>query len=562
GTDTFTYTLSDGNSTDEVTVTVTVTSPDNPPTANDDAFPVSGGAAINEDSGQGTYDVTANDVADVDGQTFSIESVGTPSGGGDVTVSQDGGSLLYQPAANFNGTETVAYTIRDTGGGLSTATATFTVTAVNDPPPITNISRDVLRGEVDVVIATIADMGANVDIGENVDFVNLSTPSNGGVVSVSADGQRLLYTPAPDYSGSETFTFEVQDEDGLTSGPATVTISVRAFQTRDVMVQFDRDLSPEYFNLQTLSLTGTDALGNQVTINFDDPSVTVTDGRIEVADLLPGSYSVNIPAVPFFQGSEVARQIPFESEETEGDEMVDISIGRIHPEYISVRDWYFSAPRSAVVAVVSAGEAAMLTQPSESAETQFDDLEIEMDADGENIVVRAARLADAASNTTAADVEGTLAVQRGGIADIRAIADGSRLVVINLDDNSVLPETSAASGEPVAPASQPATDDGTRSPAGEPIVVAAQQASSEVAPAVVDSASVNDAFVPAALPQDAGNSPTTTDSSDDRDQALADVGPELTRVSQTESVLAEDSDESVKLFTDAVDTVLTSDELG
>ena len=43
-------------------------------------------------------------------------------------------SSLYAPAANFNGTEEVTYTIADTGGGVSVGTVTFTVAAINDPP--------------------------------------------------------------------------------------------------------------------------------------------------------------------------------------------------------------------------------------------------------------------------------------------------------------------------------------------------------------------------------------------------------------------------------------------
>ncbi|WP_161624720.1 Ig-like domain-containing protein, partial [Dickeya dadantii] len=38
------------------------------------------------------------------------------------------------PNANFNGTDTVTYTVSDGAGGVVTGTLTITVTAVNDAP--------------------------------------------------------------------------------------------------------------------------------------------------------------------------------------------------------------------------------------------------------------------------------------------------------------------------------------------------------------------------------------------------------------------------------------------
>ncbi len=47
-----------------------------------------------------------------------------------------GASVVYTPAANYNGTDTFTYTVRDNGSPTAetTATVTITVTAVNDAP--------------------------------------------------------------------------------------------------------------------------------------------------------------------------------------------------------------------------------------------------------------------------------------------------------------------------------------------------------------------------------------------------------------------------------------------
>jgi hypothetical protein len=140
GTDTFTYTVSDGSLQQVVTVNVVVAIPDNAPTAVNDSF------TLQEDAAEAGFDVLTNDTKDVDNQTFVIDSLGMPSAGGSVRIAGNGTQFFYEPKDNFTGTETVTYTIRDTGGGLAVGTVTFTVTAVNDAPPIANPTIGFNRG--------------------------------------------------------------------------------------------------------------------------------------------------------------------------------------------------------------------------------------------------------------------------------------------------------------------------------------------------------------------------------------------------------------------------------
>ena len=88
-----------------------------------------GGVA--EDSEPVAIDVLTNDT-DSDGDPLSISALGSPSAGGNFEIS--GGSIVYQPAPNFNGAETVTYTVVDGRGGSSSALLTVTVTSVNDAP--------------------------------------------------------------------------------------------------------------------------------------------------------------------------------------------------------------------------------------------------------------------------------------------------------------------------------------------------------------------------------------------------------------------------------------------
>ena len=120
GTDSFTYTVSDGHGgSASATVTVTVSRANHPPVANDDSFNV-----VEEQST--ILDLLAND-SDVDGDTLIITHVTNPSHG-TVIIVQDGAKIQYTPEAGFYGaSDSFTYTITDGHGNTSTDTATVTV---------------------------------------------------------------------------------------------------------------------------------------------------------------------------------------------------------------------------------------------------------------------------------------------------------------------------------------------------------------------------------------------------------------------------------------------------
>lgn len=128
GSDSFSYTISDGNgATDTAIVNVTVTESttppvNNPPVAVDDTGTSTDGAAAN-------VSVLANDT-DADGDTLTVTGSTQPANG---TVNCTSSACTYTPNAGFEGTDTFTYTVSDGKGGTDTATVTITVTQT--PPP-------------------------------------------------------------------------------------------------------------------------------------------------------------------------------------------------------------------------------------------------------------------------------------------------------------------------------------------------------------------------------------------------------------------------------------------
>ena len=123
GTDSFSYTISDGNGGKaSATVTVTVKKSQNrAPVANDDSATTDYEKAV-------VIDVLQND-SDADGDTLTIQSVETPSHG---TATIQNGKIKYSPKSGYSGKDSFNYTITDGNGGSATATITVTVKEKED----------------------------------------------------------------------------------------------------------------------------------------------------------------------------------------------------------------------------------------------------------------------------------------------------------------------------------------------------------------------------------------------------------------------------------------------
>ena len=117
-TDSFTYTVSDGNGgTDTATVTITVNGVNDPPVAVNDS-------GITKKDTSVIIDVLSND-SDLDfGDILTVDSVTQGTKG---SVSNNGSHVTYTPATGFNGTDSFTYTVSDGNGGADTATVNITV---------------------------------------------------------------------------------------------------------------------------------------------------------------------------------------------------------------------------------------------------------------------------------------------------------------------------------------------------------------------------------------------------------------------------------------------------
>ncbi|SER06556.1 VCBS repeat-containing protein [Nitrosomonas sp. Nm51] len=241
-TDSFTYTLSDGDLTDTETVTVTVNgvpAENNPPVAQDDAF------ATDEDSnvaGNLLADNGSGADSDPDGDTLSVSSAGVIATalGASVTVNADG-TFDYDPNGQFetlddteSATDTFDYTLSDGNGGTDAATVSITVNGVNDAPvaQADSVSTDedtVLNGNV------LNDNGNGADSDIEGDALSVTaeniTTAAGALVVLNADGT-FSYDPnglfeALNDGESAIDSFAYTLSDGDLTDMATVEVEVK-----------------------------------------------------------------------------------------------------------------------------------------------------------------------------------------------------------------------------------------------------------------------------------------------------------------------------------------------
>ncbi|WP_287557241.1 tandem-95 repeat protein [Pseudodesulfovibrio sp.] len=214
-TETFTYTISDGQGGfDTASLTITVNGTNDRPVAVGET-----GLVTDEDTPL-VIDVLAND-SDVDAND-TLTILGTPTAlHGTVTVNADG-TITYTPNANYNGADTITYTITDSQGGTASATAKLYVNAINDAPDVQNETGLATDEDTPLVIDVLAN-DSDVE-GDTLSILGTPTAEN-GTVTVNADGT-ITYTPNANYNGTDTVTYTVSDgQGGTATGTAAITVN-------------------------------------------------------------------------------------------------------------------------------------------------------------------------------------------------------------------------------------------------------------------------------------------------------------------------------------------------
>lgn len=219
GTDTFTYYANDGNgNSNETTVHVTVLPVNDAPIAFND------GATTDEDNLVDIF-VLANDIDIDDVLVGSMIVIVDSPVHGTVNVDTNTGAVEYKPSLNYNGNDVFTYQVKDASDALSNvATVNIVINPVNDAP-VANPDLAITNEEVAISIPVLVN---DIDV-DNIlngsSLIVVHAPEHGAVMIESATGT-ILYTPEVDFSGNDSFTYQLKDAEDAISAPAAVTITV------------------------------------------------------------------------------------------------------------------------------------------------------------------------------------------------------------------------------------------------------------------------------------------------------------------------------------------------
>jgi VCBS repeat-containing protein len=135
------------------------------------------------------------------------------------------GTFTYTPLLNDNGTVSFEYHATDGTSASAPATVTITINPINDPP-VAGPDSGTATEDVLLSVAAPGLKANDSDVESTTTSLTASLFSQAahGAATVNANGS-WSYTPAANYSGSDSFTYRVFDGAAFSS-PGTVTITV------------------------------------------------------------------------------------------------------------------------------------------------------------------------------------------------------------------------------------------------------------------------------------------------------------------------------------------------
>jgi hypothetical protein len=255
--------------------------------------------------------LTANDTDADPADTLTIVAITPPSHG---TAQLTANAITYNPAANYFGPDSITYTIRDTFGLESTATVNLTVTPVNDLP--TAVGETAQTDPNTPLTFTFAELLTNDSAGplesnQTLTISAVSAPVRPGSTAIIS-GNSIIYTPAPDLSAADTFTYTVSD--GQLTATATVSIDVsfqiepinlvlpastasditlrRSGSRLEIIDHTNNDtllLRRPLSTITSLTITGATTAANRVTIDHQSGGLITFIGTSASMDFVGGS---------------------------------------------------------------------------------------------------------------------------------------------------------------------------------------------------------------------------------------------------------------------------------
>jgi hypothetical protein len=172
-----------------------------------------------------------------DHSTFTYQIVNAaPAAAG--TARFAGNTVVFTPAADWNGTTSMTYRAQDPSGAWSNvATVSITIRPVNDAP----VAQAKTLALDEDTQASVLLSATDIDSPAPTVFQLVGVPP-AAVGQITLAGATATFKPAKDWNGATQFTYRAQDIAGAWSAPAAVAVTVRPVNDTPALTDVSLDI--------------------------------------------------------------------------------------------------------------------------------------------------------------------------------------------------------------------------------------------------------------------------------------------------------------------------------
>ncbi len=191
---------------------------------------------VSRNSAPTRLNVLANDF-ETPGNQLTIVSLNTTGTAGIVRIAEDDGgrSIFYTPQNGFAGRDVFRYIVNDAFGNSYSAMVAVNVTFQSNVPIAIDDIFDIPEGSTNRVLNVLDNDVASLSGGLSI--ASVTPGSQGGTLTIIANGQSLRYAPPQGFNGTEQFVYSVQDGAGNTAN-ANVTVNLLPGARADDLVEY------------------------------------------------------------------------------------------------------------------------------------------------------------------------------------------------------------------------------------------------------------------------------------------------------------------------------------
>ena len=260
GTDSFSYTITQGDKTSSATVSLTI----NPV---NDAPVIDIASTISVDENQTS--VTTVSVSDPDDDDLTLSVGGTDANS--FNLSSDN-ILTFKEAPDYEAKNAYSISLSLTDGTETvTKSLTINITNVNDNSPVITSDATFTAAENQTAIGTVTATDAD---GDTIVF-----SISGSEFEVSAVGV-VTFANAPDYETKSSYTATITATDGLYAVTQDITVNVTNVNDNSPVITSDATFTAEENQTAIGTVTATDADGDDLTFTVSGSELSITSAGV------------------------------------------------------------------------------------------------------------------------------------------------------------------------------------------------------------------------------------------------------------------------------------------